>query len=302
MERDDDPTVTRLAPDEAFGLLGDETRFEILRVLNRAEESLSFSELRTRVGADDPGGFNYHLGKLAGQFVRKTEDGYDVSPPGARVVGAVLSGGYTAEFSADPVPVDGNCLHCGGRLEAVFREHGITIDCTGCEWMFTDPEIPAGLMDGMDAAAAPTVVARWLRTLDEAAEVGMCANCHGQLDSTLYLSDDEDAPDWLDGSGLVGMEFHECGRCGHRYNRSVQLAVLSHPLVAAFHYEHGIDLRETPRWELPWLKEDNATVESTDPLRIAVPMTLGGETRTFVFDRELDVVERHDGDEMTTAE
>ncbi|WP_223302138.1 helix-turn-helix domain-containing protein [Haladaptatus sp. R4] len=163
MTRDDDPIVTRRSPDEAFGLLGNETRFRILRVLNDADGSLQFSELRSRVGADDPGGFNYHLGKLTGQFVRETDDGYAIASPGERIVGAVLSGWLTAEFGAGSVPVDGACIHCGGRLEAVFRDHGITIDCTDCEWAFTDPEIPAGVMEGFDATDAPTVVARWLR-------------------------------------------------------------------------------------------------------------------------------------------
>ena len=290
MTRDDTSVVTRCSPDEAFSLLGNETRFRTLRVLNDADGSLSFSELRTRVGADDPGGFNYHLGKLTGQFVRETADGYAITSPGERVIGAVLSGGLTEEFSADSIPVDGRCLQCEGRLEAVFRNHGITIDCTDCDWAFTDPEIPAGLMEGFDATDAPTVVARWLRLSHNATDAGICTNCHGTLDSVLYLSDDSDAPDWLENSGLVGMQFHECERCGHTNNSAVQLAVLTHPLVAAFHYEHGIDLRETPPWELPWLGTDNATVESADPLRIAVPMTLDGETRTFFFDRELDVV------------
>ena len=64
-----------LQPDEAFVTLGNETRIEILRALQDAGGPLAFSELRDRVGVDDPGQFNYHLGKLAGHFVRKDEGG-----------------------------------------------------------------------------------------------------------------------------------------------------------------------------------------------------------------------------------
>jgi DNA-binding transcriptional ArsR family regulator len=43
MTRDDEST--QLSPDEAFAVLGNETRVEILRVLGAADEALAFSEL-----------------------------------------------------------------------------------------------------------------------------------------------------------------------------------------------------------------------------------------------------------------
>jgi hypothetical protein len=287
----DDPRIERLSPEDAFSLVSDETRFATLAELQDAEEPLAFSELRERVGVDDPGRFNYHLGELTGHFVAKTDDGYEILPPGERLVGAVLAGGYTAALDADPVPVDGECLNCGGRQVARFRDHGIAIDCTECEAKFTNPELPAGLLAGRSPDAAPDVVARWRRMSTAATDAGVCQNCYGRLDRTLYLGDDEAAPDWLNDSDLVGMVFHDCERCGKRYNAAVQLAVLSHPLVTAYHYEHGIDLRETPTWELEWVETGRGTVESRDPLRIALPIPLDDETRTFVLDRGLDVVE-----------
>jgi DNA-binding transcriptional ArsR family regulator len=76
---------------DAFALLSDETRVSILQSLAAAEASpedpdaLSFSELRTRVGVRDGGLFNYHLRKLRGQFVEKTDDGYRLTTEGRRV-------------------------------------------------------------------------------------------------------------------------------------------------------------------------------------------------------------------------
>ncbi|WP_232702012.1 DUF7351 domain-containing protein [Halobacterium wangiae] len=289
-----DPLVERLSAEEAFSLVSDETRFATLSALQSADGPLAFSALRDRVGVDDPGRFNYHLGELTGQFVTKTDDGYEISAPGKRLVGAVLAGGYTGALDADPVPVDAECLNCGAPQVARFRDHGVAIDCTECEAKFTNPEVPAGLLADHDVDDTPGVLGRWSRMSAAATDVGICQNCYGELDRRLHLSDDPDAPEWLAGSGLLGMVFHDCERCGETYNAAVQIAVLSHPLVAAYHHDHGIDLRETPAWELAWIETGRGTVESENPLRIALPIPLDDEGRTFVFDAELDVVEVRD--------
>ena len=73
-----------LTPDEAFAVLGNEIRLDIVRVLWNADaaheyddvsdtaETISFSELRRRVDIDDNGKFNYHLSQLVPHFVRQT--------------------------------------------------------------------------------------------------------------------------------------------------------------------------------------------------------------------------------------
>lgn len=58
-----------LSPDEAFAVLGNETRMEILQSLGEAERPLVFSELREAVEIDDPGQVNYHLNQLKRHFV-----------------------------------------------------------------------------------------------------------------------------------------------------------------------------------------------------------------------------------------
>lgn len=64
-----------LSPDDAFGLLGNETRLAILQALGDAADPLSFSELRDRVWVSDSGQFNYHLDQLTGPFVGQTDEG-----------------------------------------------------------------------------------------------------------------------------------------------------------------------------------------------------------------------------------
>ncbi|MFB6206666.1 MAG: ArsR/SmtB family transcription factor, partial [Haloglomus sp.] len=86
---------TALSPDEAFGVLGNETRIQILQTLGEADGPLSFTELRDRVGIRQGSQFNYHLDKLVGHFVRKTDDGYELRLAGRRVIYAVLSEAVT---------------------------------------------------------------------------------------------------------------------------------------------------------------------------------------------------------------
>lgn len=66
------PTDTRseesaaLSPDEAFAVLGDETRLQILQTLGEADKPLAFSALFDRIEYDDSSNFGYHLDKLVG--------------------------------------------------------------------------------------------------------------------------------------------------------------------------------------------------------------------------------------------
>lgn len=77
---------------EAFGLVDDETRLEILWGLweeridtdHRETEPVSFSELRGRVGVEDSGRFNYHLDQLVPRFVEQGEDGYTLTYAGTK--------------------------------------------------------------------------------------------------------------------------------------------------------------------------------------------------------------------------
>jgi len=105
--------VQKADPEEVFAALSDDTRVAILRALWDADEQvLSFSELREAVGIRDSGQFNYHLGKLVGQFVRETDDGYTLTRAGIQINGAIEAGAYTVEASLDPIDLDSPCPTC----------------------------------------------------------------------------------------------------------------------------------------------------------------------------------------------
>ena len=100
-----------LRPDDAFTLLADGTRIKIIRALGDAStpgvpETLSFAELRRRADISGSGRFNYHLGKLEGQFVEATDEGYRLSYPGVRVYQAIKAGTFTDRVQIDAFELD----------------------------------------------------------------------------------------------------------------------------------------------------------------------------------------------------
>lgn len=80
-----------LPPDEAFAVLGNETRLAILLALEGTDDELGYSELKRQVGVYDSGRFNYHLNKLLGHFIEGSDDGYRLRDVGRRAAQAVVA-------------------------------------------------------------------------------------------------------------------------------------------------------------------------------------------------------------------
>jgi hypothetical protein len=288
---DSDIVVERLPPDEAFGLVAHETRVRVLEALLEADEPLSFSELNDRVGMRDTGQFNYHLGKLTDRFVAEHDDGYALTREGARVGGAILSGGYTKGIDATPVQMDATCLHCDTPMEATFDETRVDITCPGCGEDFAQVEVPPGALYDCTPAEAVDVAHRWAMRNQNTAELGFCTRCDGRMDRWVVDAAADDAPEWLVEGPFEAFVRYDCERCGAGWFTDIGLALMSHPAVVAFYYDHGINTRERPLWELEWVSADATTVTDRDPLRIAVSVTLDDETLTLTVDDELTVLD-----------
>ncbi|MFD1644292.1 DUF7351 domain-containing protein [Haloarchaeobius litoreus] len=288
---DSDIVIERLPPDEAFGLVAHETRVRVLEALLDAAEPLSFSELNDRVGMRDTGQFNYHLGKLTDRFVEERDDGYALTREGARVGGAILSGGYTKGIDADPVQMDAPCLDCGSSMTATFDESRVDITCPDCGEDFAQVEVPPGALYDCTPEEAVDVAHRWAIRNHSTAELGFCTRCDGRMDRWVIDGESDDSPDWLVEGRFEAFVRYDCERCGSGWFTDVGLALLSHPAVVAFHYDHGIDTRETRLWELEWVSADASTVVGRDPLRVAVSVTLDDETLTLTVDDGLSVLD-----------
>jgi DNA-binding transcriptional ArsR family regulator len=277
-------TETDRAPEAVFSLLGNETRVDILRSLWKTDDTqTTFSELYDAVEMDDTGQFNYHLGKLLGTFVRKTEEGYELSFAGEQVIGAVLSGVYTETGNIEPIDIDDPCYRCGGRLRAHYSDEYVRIDCDDCGILVTEFDVPPGILDDRDRADLPHVFSQWIKSEYIQVLSGCCSVCTGPITATI-----DNAPDTQ--LETVCVE-HQCTRCDRTITSNIGSAFIDHPAVVQFHDEHGIDLRTTPLWQVGWFFEDHASIVSEDPLRIRITVTIDDDTLILLIDDDLTVLE-----------
>ncbi len=282
MQSDENDNDGPLDPDEAFALLGNETRFTILQTLwNAPGYELSFSELRTAAGLRESGGVNYHLRKLLGRFVVQTNDGYRLRFTGAQVIGAVLSGTYTREITRGPVEIEATCDRCDAPLQASHREGRGVVACSGCsEWRLQVP-MPPGALEGYDATALPTVIDRWQKQVARQMTAGFCLLCSGRLLTSLRAVSSH-AFDFL-------IVTYTCQLCGSTADLPIDLHLLEYPLVVSFYHDHGIDVRATPVWELQYPFAD-ATLLATDPPRARVTFSVDGDELSLRVNSDVNVL------------
>lgn len=277
MERSADPTP----PAEAFEVVANEIRLDILRALFDVEEPRSFSELRDDAGGYDSGRFNYHLSRLDGRFVRNGDAGYELTFAGRRIVGSIRSGIYTEQVTMDPVD-SGRCPFCDGQLRATYEEETVEIQCADCEQTVSMFGAPPTLLDGFDRTELPLALSRWVVTNFQRAVQGFCSNCSGRtrLSSTEKLQGVEH---------ILGVAY-TCDVCGLSFKVPAGAVVLGHPDVVAFHHNHGIDIRETLVWEIPWIFEEHATEVNGDPFEVRVTPAMDGDRISLVLDENMSVI------------
>jgi len=272
-----------LSPDEAFWLLGDEMRTAILQaVWESSGETITFSEIRERAGSPDSGKFNYHLNKLAGHFLAKSEDGYRLTQAGREVVRAVMAGTITQRPEMDSIPIDANCVDCGGVLVARYDEYGI-IECRDCGESVMWNEFPPAGLDGRTPEAFAIAFDRWTRTRFGLAMDSICPNCAHEM-TTDILNRGADT-----GDDVATM--HRCENC--KYEARVPLFghVVSHPAVISFFYEAGVDVTDMPYWRMQALaREFTEEIISEDPWRAKLAITFEDREIGLTLDDSLDVV------------
>ena len=280
-----------ISPAEAFAVVGNETRLGILEALWAVERPVSFSDLRREVGMRDSAQFNYHLSKLTGQFVRKVEDedgesvGYDFRQAGRAVIRSVLAGTLNQNPELDPFEVTGECVDCGGTLQAAYRDEHLLIRCADCDRPHGAYEFPPGGLEDRTRDEILTAFNQRARHLACLSKDGVCPECNGRMVTTVERADGEER------MGLSVKVDYECQRCHLHTASSVGLALLDDAEVVSFYRDHGIDLNEVPYWTLEWCVTDrHTTVESEDPWRLRVEVTLDDETLVARLDGDLAVV------------
>jgi hypothetical protein len=275
-----------LRPAEAFSRVGNEDRVAILEALWQADDQpVAFMELKDAAGTDNSAKFNYHLGELAGHFVRKTDGGYELRTAGERVVQAVVEGSFNAHPTLDPIDTGDECTECRGSLLARYADETFTIECSACRRTHGQYSFPPGGLIGRDETEILEAFDRRVQHQHQLARDSVCPECSGQMRTDIVRGDDCCLTTEL------RVEY-VCLQCHYELCSPIGFALLDHPEVVSFYREQGVDLQTTPYWRLDWcVSDDRTTVASTDPWRIVIPISLAGETLGIALDGDLSVLE-----------
>jgi hypothetical protein len=237
------------------------------------------------VDVDDSGRFNYHLGKLVGRFVRKTDDGYELALAGRHVVGSLLGGAYTTVDAIDPVPLAEPCPFCDGDRTFHYEGEEVRIECADCP-VTTRFDAPPGVFAGHERAAFPGVAARYVRAMLYQSASGICPYCEGQHRTAVEPDHGDGVPD-LDS---VPMARSTCARCEQELLTDLGTALMFEPVVASFYADHDIDLRDVPLAEVMATSGD-VNIRGRDPLRVTVTYAVDDEQLEMVVDGGLSIQE-----------
>lgn len=299
---------TTLPPDEAFNVVGDETRIQILQALGEADKPLSYSDLLDRIDYESTN-LHYHLKQLSDHFIQKTEDGYALRQAGRKVVVAVLSGAMTGDPVLERTPVEAVCPLCGGNIEMRYHQWNIVLYCTdyGGTRGGSSPIVeawadPADDVLGHMALPPAGVYDRTPTELLAAAEVwtvtealswarGVCPRCSAQIDATVHVCEDHKLTDG------------RCEACDQRFSVTLHVRctncitegevafgtyLLGAPDLMAFMIDHGIDPLRPDGFHVSALDE---TILSTDPFEGRFTFTADDDTLTLTVDDDLSVVD-----------
>lgn len=300
----------------AFELLSNDTRLGILLALWEAYDphtetsAVPFSALRKRVGVQDSGQFNYHLNKLEGPYVRKTDGGYVLQPTGLKLVGTVIAGtgrGGTLERTV----IDYDCDLCGAPTAITYEDGWLFHICTECDGglggmaeyppgaLFGEPFPPAALENRTTEEIFAAGVLRLLQVM--AMKMGeLCPRCSGLVERTVSVCEDH-APTAEGACEACGFPtavriLWVCSVCKYRGGSSPAGAMVMHPAVVAFYHDHGVDLGsgvnefERAKGGLKLLRGHREELRSTGPLRVDVVVPHDGDELRLTLDESMNVV------------
>jgi len=266
---------------DAFGVLSDDSRVDILLALWDAEQS-SFEDLRRAAGIDDSGRFNYHLDQLVDRFVRKTDDGYRLTSLGANVVDLLLD----ARFGLSPSPIDeptnADCPACGERLHVYYEDGDMRLACPSCETVVHYGFFPPRGRATRTAEETIDAYSRQVWRDVTLAHRGVCPHCSGRMETRIEVD-----PDWAIDVAARG----RCRDCGAPYSFPIGLHLLAEPAVVSFLADHGTFIDERRFWELDFVYGDAVSVVSESPPRYQVTITAGAERLEVTLDEQCVVVD-----------
>lgn len=301
---------------EAFELLGNETRLAILLALWEAidlvpppsEPTLSFSELRKRIGMRHGTQFNYHLDKLVGQFVRKTDAGYTLTTSAERILSTILAGTLIDAPSFADERIDAACMLCGASTIVDYSDGVLTQRCPRCDGVTREPDEPPGAIAkeyrppvGLKNRTPQEFVQQgktWQRHQRHAFIEKTCPDCSGTITTTILVCDDHVSHDrtvcaHCDRVHEIVASF-VCDVCKSSMRTGVWNTILTDVAVIAFFHEHGLDTKafeDELAYGVLYEAIERVAVHSEEPLEIMVTVELDGDRLDVTLDDEAHVID-----------
>lgn len=302
---------------EAFAALANETRVEILLTLwsamdplperDASETALSFVELYDRVRYDQTSNFQYHLEKLTGHFVHKTDAGYTLTTSAKRVLSTVMAGTLTDAPSFSEERIAAACMLCGTSTIVDYSDGILIQRCPSCDGVTKEHNEPPGVIAkeyrppiGLKNRTPQEFVQQsktWQRHQRHAFIEGACPECSGTITTTIEICDDHDRHDLrvchhCERVHEIVVSF-VCDVCKSSMRTGIWNTILTDVAVIAFFHDHGLDTKALEdRFEYGILFDavEQVTVDAKEPLEIAVKVELDGDNLTVILDDEADVI------------
>lgn len=301
---------------EAFALLGNETRLNILlaiweeQIPLAEDNTVPFSRLFDRVDCDDRGTFSYHLEQLQGRFVTQHTErgGYELSIPGLKLVRTIVAGTGVKEVTLAPTEIDQPCPLCSAPTEITYGDGVVFLVCTDCDGMapgkadidgvllgnYFEPAGLGGKSPEELHAASMVATVRRARTLFN----GLCPTCSGPVEGLLKCCPEHDSAEGCEHCGrLIGAWAHfECQVCKHYAVPDPKWLALFCPAVISFYDDHGVSTRvqaddfESAKRVYSLVYDHELDLISREPPRIAVTASFDGDEIRLTFDESVTVV------------
>lgn len=227
-----------------FDLLADETRWAIVCELAKHRRyayqprGLSFAELRRAVDVADGGRFNYHLNKLLGAFVNKTDGKYILTNQGFELVGSVLAGDYESTNTTRRELIDERCNRCENTLKAIYEHGYFRIECPK-DGTIAAVIVPERLARERSIRELTHIAGRHMREMIGRAVDGVCPHCQGVAETNV-TEQAQHAPGADIGDIPTDLKFVEltCTECEFYNAYPAYVYLVNHPAVVSFRYEH----------------------------------------------------------------
>jgi len=285
-----------ISMEEAISVLGEQTRMEIIVELGKAwdedrhqQQKIGFSELMEAVGLTDSGQFNYHLDKLVGSFVAKSDDGYWLPNPGMKLYRLIVSGTVTERGMRGDIDVD-ECLSCGGTVQATYRaDNALVFTCKDCnKGHAVIPFSPRGFTNRTDTDALQAAFRSFYSEL-RLARQGICPACDGDVETQLV----DDLSERLDSLSVGGViSSLKCNVCNNYYYSDLSSVALTTDEVRRFLLDAGVEPPLVREWhDVAVAADESVSIVERDPLRVQITFAVDGETIDVTFARDHQVID-----------